>query len=422
MNENFDLMKAARNDFVYSTNNAEEALDFLRIRDESTLLTVARDITVTPIAPGDQRLFPGELASMNVVHHSIADNLRADYDPVKAYEECCNDTKLLICRGNGYERYLLRPQALKGLLSTTLTSGSGWGILQSKNNNDFANAINCFLTVRPRDITLIEVWGAVTAVASDRYTALPQYALLDTLLRSAESGQGKLTKFLYSHEMTYATVEFPPELVRRYSLEKLKFDASKAKMLMNMRTSDNLNSAATVAIEITDGEKTMATTSAYVAHKGQSSLERFEESCNSRNTALQEVYDQLVALSEYSLQYGESTIREVGKRMSIPDSVMVKAIKEAKIRGMLFDKMTAYDGYLFICELISTLNVNKSKTKSFCGNEAMIENYIKTDAKAKVAMLRWTDIDQERHYKDITNLNAHVFEDPNQISLFDPAE
>lgn len=420
MNEKFDLMKAAKNDFVFITDNAEKALEFLKIRDESTLVTVERGITVTPCAPGDQRLFPGELESMNVVYRSIATELLKDYDPVQAYEECCRDTKLLISKNNGYERYLLRPQALKGLLSTTLTSGSGWLILQSKNNIDFANAINCFLEVRPREITLIEVWGAVTAVASDRYKALPQYELLNIMLRSVESAKGKLIKFIYSHEMTYATVEFPPEMVKRYSLDKLNFDVSKATMRMHMRTSDNLNSAATVWIEITDGEKTLVTTNVYVMHKGQSSLQKFLESCEQAPLAMKELTEHLLVLSNYKLQYGESTIREVGRRMSIPDSVMVKTIKEAKICGLAFNQMTAYDGYLFVCQLINTLKVNKSKTKSFCGNEAMIENYIKTEAKAKVAMLRWMDIDQERHYKDITNLSSSTFEDPNQISLFDP--
>ena len=204
MNENFDLKKAVKNDFIFTTDNAEDALLFLQERDRSTLVTLAKDITVTPIAPGDLRLFPKEREDLKVVSHSIPEDLLVDYDADSAYEECARDTKLLISRAKGYERYLLRPQAIPGLLKTTLTGGPGWGILQDKDNTEFAHAINCFLEVRPRDMTLIEVWGAVTGIASDKYQYLSQYSLLEVLLLSAAASDAKLTKFMYSHEMTFA--------------------------------------------------------------------------------------------------------------------------------------------------------------------------------------------------------------------------
>lgn len=421
MNENFDLKKAVKNDFIFTTDNAEDALLFLQERDRSTLVTLAKDITVTPIAPGDLRLFPKEREDLKVVSHSIPEDLLVDYDADAAYEECARDTKLLISRAKGYERYLLRPQAIPGLLKTTLTGGPGWGILQDKDNTEFAHAINCFLEVRPRDMTLIEVWGAVTGIASDKYQYLSQYSLLEVLLLSAAASDAKLTKFMYSHEMTFATVEFPPEKVLAYSLDKLNFDPNKAKMLMHMRDSDNSNSAAVVWIEITDGTNTLATTGIYAVHKGASSIQKFAEACNSAPSAVKDTVDQVMALAAYKLQFGESTIREVGKRIGISDSVLVKEIKQAKVNGIRFDEMTAYEGYLFLCGLIDSLKVNKSKTKSFCGNEELIESYIKTETKAKIITARWTDIDEERHYKDITNLNPSVAEDPNQVSFFDEA-
>lgn len=420
MNEK-KLMEAVSNRFTFSTNDAAEAMDFLEWRDANTSVLVTKDVTVKNVAPFDVRLMPDDYAVLHVVQHSIAEDEVQAYDSEKAFENSVADSKLLVTRGKGYERILLRPTAIPGLLGTTLVQGSGWGILQAKDSEAFANAINCFLEVRQRPVTLIEVWGSVTGFASERYVYLPQQELFRSFLAAATDRDGELVSFQYSHELTYAVAEFPPEQVRKYSLDKIGFDPGQASMRMYMSTSDCLQSSAHVWFVIEDGDKTVSATGVYAAHKGSSAISKFEDSCFEMHKALTEKVNRLADLDQYVLQYPESTLREVGKRMQIPDRITVKAIRDAIAEGIDFEQMTAFEGYLFVCRILDSLQVSKSKTRSFCGNEELIANYIKTEVKAKVADVRWQELDEEKRWPDIgfAAEDSLFVEAPNQISIFD---
>jgi hypothetical protein len=414
-----ELIRNARKDgFIFTSNDVNDVMWLLGIISDSTTVHEVRNPKVTRAKKGDVRLFNEEYKALHIVQSTISDPNYSDDSLEADYEECANNTGLLISADGGETNYLTRDTAFGGICDITRVKGRGLTDLYRMDIDMFIQTVNNLLTARSGSpVTFIEVMGRTTGVASGMYRHMDQKKLLQSFLVAAADKNGSLVNFNYSHELTYAVAEFPPELVQTYAIDRLGFDPAKAKMQMVMKNSVTRSSAARVYFIIREGDKEISALGAYTAHKGNSAIEAFAEACLGMHAALTQTVDALLDLSNIKLNNAESTIREVARRCGLSDRKMVEEIKSAKRAGKIdFGAMTAYEGYLFLNNVINDAQLSKSKVKGFSGNTDLIASYVKTEIKARIAVQHWGDIDQTLFFDEVTVTPAQDV-DPRQISL-----
>lgn len=413
------ILEATKDGFVFKSSDANEVLDFLSERREHVKVRVVDALSTIPVFPVDTRIDPEEFRKHNVTCSTMGNDI--GYSPEEAFEECCRNVGLIITSTKGYDSQLLRDTAEQGLHDACEVKGSGWNNVR-KNSAVHSDVCNGFLSTGKRRITLIEVYGRITGIASSKYTYLPQDQLLQAFITAGAEGSGKLGEFIYTHGITYAYIDFPPEEAQKYSLDLLGFDQGKTKLRMYMCTSDCRQSSAHVWFILTDGDKACSAVGAYQAHKGRSAIARFSESCMTMFEALNQSCAELLALEQIPLQYPESTIRDVARRLGIADRHVVSVIRDSKTQGISMNGWTAYEGYLFLCGVIDSYQPKKKKqTKSSSGSADLFENYVKTEQKAKVSRQPWKEIDTEERYDPIDLAPSKGKTDvlPGQISFDD---
>lgn len=418
--ERKEVLKAARKDnFVFSTTDVGNALWLLEEITKATKTYTVTEPKVTRCPKGDMRLFPKEFKELNLKQETISDpelNLETEA------EDCAESTGLLISGNDGTGNpfnLLTRGSSIAGINDAARSSGRGLSDLYQQNLDFYIGCVNYLLWGRRHTpLTFIEVMGRVTSVVSSSYKHLNQDELLQFFLVAAAQNSGKLTNFNYSHELTYATVTFPSEKVETYSVDQLGFDPKTSSMQMHMKNSVTRNSAARVFFSIKDGDKELVAIGAYTAHFGNADVSKFSEACLGMNEALNQSIAELMALTKIQLTHAESSCREVAHRVGISDRRIVEEIKAAKRSGIDFDTLSAYEAYLFLNRVIDNGPIAKSKTKGFSGNTELIDTYIRTETKAKVANQQWQEIDKVLYYDDVdASVPSDV--DPRQISLLD---
>lgn len=415
--EKKELLVAARKDkFVFSSHDVDDAVWLL---DEISNATKVHSVTspkVTRCPKGDTRLFPGEFKKLNLKQETVSS---ADYNLETEFEDCAESTGLLISGDDGATNFLTRECAGAGINDATRVKGKGLSDLYQKDRDRYIQTVNNLFWGRgDSPLTFIEVMGRVTGVASGIYRHLDQKQLLQSFLIAAAENDGELSNFNYSHELTYATAKFPSEKVKAYAVDRLGFDPNKSSMEMTMKNSVTRSSAARVYFTIKDGDKEIAALGAYTAHKGNSAVENFALACLGMTQALQQTVNDLLDLSALQLLRGESTVREVARRVGISEKKIVEEIKNAKRNGIDFNSMSAYEGYLFLNRVIDDAPLSKSKTKGFSGNVDLIGSYIRSELKARVVVQRWSEIDQILYFDEVDASSASDV-DPRQISLLD---
>ena len=394
------LLEASKDGFVFKSSDATEVLEFLSERQKHVKLRVVDSISTIPVFPVDTRLDPEEFRKHNVTCETMKDV--DDFLPETAFEECAKNVGLIITTTKGYDSLLLRDTAEAGLHDACEVNGRGWNNVR-RNAAVHSDACNAFLSTGKRRTTLIEVFGRVTGIASSKYVYLPQDQLLQAFITAGAECGGTLGEFVYTHGITYAYIDFPVEEAQKYSLDLLGFDKAKTTLRMYMCTSDCRQSSAHVWFELTDGDKACSAVGAYQAHKGRSAIAKFSEACMSMFEALSQSCTELLNLEQVPLQYPESTIRTVAKRLGIADSHVVSVIRDAKSQGINMNGWTAYEGYLFLCGVIDSYQPKKKKSarRLASGNVELFENYEKTEQKAKIARHPWKEIDTEERYEPV---------------------
>lgn len=412
------IIEASKDGFVFKTSDASEVLEFLSEREKHVKVSVVDTLSTIPVFPVDTRIDPEEFRKHNVSCNTMECDI--GYSPEEAFEECCRNVGLIVTTTKGYDSLLLRDTAEAGLHDACEVKGSGWNNVR-KNSAVHSDACNAFLSTNHRRTTLIEVYGRVTGIASSKYTYLPQDQLLQAFITAGAEGNGSLGEFIYTHGITYAYIDFPAEEARKYSLDLLGFDKSKTTLRMYMCTSDCRQSSAHVWFILTDGEKACSAVGAYQAHKGRSAIARFSESCMTMFEALNQSCQELQALEGITLQYPESTIRDVARRLGIADRHTVSVIRDAKKQGIDMNGWTAYEGYLFLCGVIDSYQPKKKAKTSARGSLDLFNNYVKTEQKAKIAHHPWKEIDAEERYEPVELLPEKGKADalPGQMSFDD---
>lgn len=411
------IRNARKDDFVFSSNNVTDVMWFLGVISDSTKVHVARKPKICRAKKGDVRLFPEEYKNLHVVQTTISDPNYTDASLETDYEECANNTGFLFSPDGGETNFLTRNTAFSGTCDGMRVTGRGLTDVYKMDIDKFIEMGNILLAARGESpITVIEVMGRATGIASGMYRHMDQKKLTQAFLVAAADKNGTLANFNYSHELTYAVAEFPPELVLTYAVDRLGFNPATAKMQMIMKNSVTRSSAARVMFIIRDGDKEISALGAYTAHKGNNAIEAFSEACLNMHPALKQTIDALLDLENIQLNNAESTIREVARRCGLSDRKMVEEIKSAKRAGIDFGNMTAYQGYLFLNNVINDAQLSKSKVKGFSGNADLIASYVKTEIKARIALQHWGDIDQTLFYDEVTISPAQDV-DPRQISL-----
>lgn len=414
-----ELINNARKDnFVFTSTNMDEVMELLGIISDGTKVHVVKDPRVRRAPKGDVRMMQEEYDALHVVQTTITDPSYTAQSLEVDYEDSANNTGILLSGDNGETHFLTRSTCEQGIDDATRVKGRGLRDLKNKDMDLYIQTINNLLFARGESpVTIIEVMGRATGVASGLYSHMDQRKLLQSFLIAAADKNGWLQNFNYTHELTYAVAEFPPELVETYAVDRLGFDPKASKMYMVMKNSVTRASAARVYFIIKEGDREIVAIGVYTAHKGNNPESAFASACLDMNSAMSATVEAVCALMNIPLKNGESTIREVARRCGLSDRKMVEEIKAAKGTGKIdFGNMTAFEGYLFLNNVINEAPLSKSQTKGFTGNVDLIASYVKAELKAKIALQHWGDIDQTLFFDEVT-VSPTQDVDPRQISL-----